>query len=81
LTNERERSHRVIVWLGASSVLYAQQLGAAIFSLSAIEKATFPVDILSIIYCKNNLTIDNKKRLKCFYEHSGYYFEFLSAMS
>ena len=51
------------------------------FSLSPIEEATFPVDILLIINCKNNLRIDYKKRLKCFYEHYGYYLEFLSAMS
>ena len=59
---------------------HAQQLGAAIFSLSPIEEATVPVDILSIIYCKNNLKIDYKKRLTCFYKHYGYYLEFLSAM-
>ena len=38
--NELERSPRVNGWLGASRVLHAQQLGADIFSLSPIEKAT-----------------------------------------
>jgi hypothetical protein len=58
-------------WVPAR-VLYEQQLGAAIFSLSPIEEATIPVDILTIIYCKNNLRLDYKKHLKCFYEHYGH---------
>ena len=33
----------------------------------------FAVDILSIIYFKNNLRVDYKKRLTCFYGHYGYY--------
>jgi hypothetical protein len=44
---------------GASRVLHAQQLGADIFSLSPIEKA-------SIIYWKNNLRIDYKKTFDMF---------------
>jgi hypothetical protein len=40
LKNERERSHHVSGWLGASRVLHAQQLGADISSRSPIEKAT-----------------------------------------
>ena len=54
-----------------------QQLGADIFSLSTIEEATVPVEILLIIYCKNNLRIDYKKRLACFCGHYGNYLEFV----
>ena len=46
-------------------------------SLSPIEEATVPVEILSIIYCKNNLRIDYKKRLTCFYELYRFYLEFV----
>ena len=40
-------------------------------------KKTVAVDILSIIYFKNNLRIDYKKRLTCFCGHNGYYLEFV----
>ena len=38
---------------------------------------TVAVDILSIIYFKNNLRIDYKKRLTCFCRHYGNYLEFV----
>jgi hypothetical protein len=51
-----------------------------LFSLSPILSYG-PVEILLIIYCKNNPRIDYKKRLTCFYELYGYYLEFSSAPS
>ena len=76
-----EKDHFVALdgWVPATFCM-RQQSGADIFSLSLIEEATVPVEILSIIYCKNNLRLDYKKHLTCFYEHYGYYLEFLSAM-
>ena len=42
---------------------------------------TFVVEILSIVYFKNNLGIDYNKRLTCFCGHYGNYLEFSSALS
>ena len=43
-------------------------------------KNTVAIDILTIMYFKNNLRIDYKKRLTCFCGHYGYYLEFVCAV-
>jgi hypothetical protein len=70
--DERERTHCVCGWLGASN---------SHFLSLAYGRSNIPVDILSIIYCKNNLRIDYKKHLTSFHALYGYYLEFSSAMS
>ena len=66
-------------WIAVSAEFcMREQLGVDLFSLSHL-KSYHQVEILSIIYCKNNLRIDYIKRLTCLYELYGYYLEVSSA--
>ena len=56
--------------------VYATEFGQPL-PFPLLLKKTVAVDILSIIYFKNNLRIDYKKRLTCFCGHYGYYLEFV----
>ena len=66
-------------WIAVCPQSFAQAAWSSpFFSLSPIEKATVRLKYYRL-FIENNLRIDYKKRLTCFYELYGYYLEFLSA--
>ena len=61
---------------GHMSFAHATEFGQPMLFPLLLQK-TVAVDMLLIIYFKNNLRIDYKKRLICFCGHFGYYLEFV----